>query len=227
MNKELLQPNIEYPKHTCDVVVFDVDSTLVDIEGLDWLADYKNIGDSVKELTNQSMNGTMDFQQAMTQKMEALAPSRAEFDLLGHIYCEHLVDGAQEVVSTLQTMGKEVWLLTGNFRPAVEKLAKKLNIPFNHILCNDVYFDAYGAYKGFDMTNELTHNGGKAQKMKQIAQSNKKIVFIGDGATDLEAKNEVSLFIGFGGIVRRPNVHAGADVYIAERSLMPLLHMLS
>ncbi len=210
-----------------DAVVFNVDSTLVTIEGLDWLADYKGVSEKVKVFTKKSMEGDIDFNTAMRQKMGAIAPSYADLELLGQVYCEQIVTGAEEVISLLQAKGMEVWILTGNFQPAVGLLAKKLKIPQRRVICNQVFFGSEGQYLGFDAESELSHNGGKAKKIQIVGDyKGKRIAFVGDGMTDLEVKDRVSLFVGFGGVAQRDIVKKNADFYISEPSLRPLLEIL-
>lgn len=58
-----------------DAIVFDLDSTLVKIEGLDWLAKHKNKGREVSILTKKSMEGKIDFHESMIKKMKLISPS--------------------------------------------------------------------------------------------------------------------------------------------------------
>ena len=218
------------PKNRCqfDAVVFDVDSTLVTFEGLDWLADYKGKGQEVIKLTMKSMEGHIDFNTAMVQKMQLLAPSYADLVKLGEVYCQNIVAGAQEVVSVLHSWDTEEWILTGNFQPAVGILAQKLGIPPNRIICNQVFFGSNGEYLGFDANSELSQNGGKAKKIKMVAdREGKRIAFVGDGMTDLEVKDHVTLFIGFGGVAERDIVKQRADLYISEPSLKQILRIVA
>lgn len=229
MNKELyahhpdrlMQPE---GRREYDAVVFDVDSTLVTIEGLDWLAANKGRAHEVVGLTKKSMDGLMDFHEAMVKKMQLLAPTYEDFLRLGNAYCDHIVPGAAEVIAKIRKMGKEVWIMSGNFRPAVAILAAKLGIAPDMVLCNQVFFDKHGNYNGFDAQNPLARNGGKAEKIQDVMQQKeKRIVFIGDSATDLDVKGHVALFVGFGGVVERDIVKQQADYYINELNMTPLL----
>lgn len=212
-----------------DTVVFDVDSTLVTIEGLDWLAKHKGCEREVVELTKRSMDGLMDFHDAMTEKMRILAPNHEDFVRLGLEYCRSLVPGAAETVARLKKLDKEVWLMSGNYAPAVTILADRLGIDPAHVLCNRVFFDAAnGDYLGFDAENPLAKNGGKAAKIREVLQGKRKrIVFVGDSATDLDVQNHVSLFVGFGGVVTRDIVKQHADRFIGERNLLPVLDIVA
>ncbi len=216
------QPELEF-----EAIVFDVDSTLVDIEGLDWLARHKGCADSVVALTKRSMDGQMDFGEAMKQKMAILAPSQAELEKLGAAYCDHVVAGAREVINEIHHQGKEVWILTGNFDVAVHILAHHLGIPRDRVICNHVYFDEQGAYAGFDQRHPLAKNGGKAIEIQKVLdEKGKRIAFIGDGITDLDVQPYVDLFVGFGGVVTRDIIKKKADAYISTPNLLELLPIL-
>ena len=120
-----------------DIVIFDLDSTLVTIEGLDWLADQKKIGAKIKFLTRQAMEGKIDMLSVMETKMAAIAPSYNDLVKLGNHYCHSFVEDTQEIIGALQTLGKEVWIITGNFKPAVTIAAKCLEIPEENVICKD------------------------------------------------------------------------------------------
>lgn len=215
------------PKKKFDIIVFDLDSTLVKIEGLDWLADYVGKGNEVSKLTVDSMEGHIDFNTAMVKKMQLISPSYTDLVRLGKVYCQNIVAGAAETVSVLHTLGKEVWILTGNFQPAVGILARKLKIPANHIICNKIFFTSTGKYASFDEDNPLSRNGGKAKRIIDVANGKKKkVVYVGDSITDLEVKGHISLFVGFGGVIERKIVKEKADVYFDHPSLIPLLKIV-
>ncbi len=222
-------PNrLKTPEHgkPFDVVVFDLDSTLVAIEGLDWLAAHKHREQDVVSLTKKSMDGQMDFREAMRRKMAILSPSEEDMKRLGEAYGDHIVPGAREVIEALHAQGKEVWIVTGNFEPAVGMIAAKLGIPAQRVVCNHLYFDSQKHYAGFDQDNPLAGNGGKALVLKHTLGRDKRIVFVGDGMTDLEVKDHVSLFVGFGGVAEREMVKRKADCYISSFSLIPLLSII-
>ncbi len=90
----------------------------------------------------------------------------------------------------------------------------------------DLFFDEQGNYSGFDEQNRLTQNRGKIEVVQDLAGQGKRTVFVGDGVTDLEAGETVDLFIGFGGVVRRPEVEKKAKYYITCPSLAGILPIL-
>lgn len=206
-----------------DIIIFDVDSTLAVIEGLDWLAEKKGRKSEVSGFTKRSMEGLMGFREAMEKKMKIISPARRDLTALGEKYCQSLTPGAEDVIRFLHKLDKQVWLLTGNFQPAVGILAKKLGVPAARILCNEVYFDSLGNYAGFNSGNKLARNNGKAETIKELFSDKKKVAFIGDSVTDLEAKEYVRMFIGFGGVAERKAVREKADYYIGKQDLFPVL----
>ncbi len=206
-------------------IVFDLDSTLVKIEGLDWLANRLGKLDSLAELTKLSMDGKISFKEAMKIKMSAMSPSVKDLQALGRAYSKSLVEDAKKVIQALQLSGKEVWILTGNFQPAVGIAAATLGIQEENIICNEIYFDSNGKYKGFNIKHPLSANGGKAIMLKKYLQ-NHKVVFIGDGYTDLEIQNDVDLFVGYGGVAERQYVKLNSKIYITCESTAPLLEII-
>lgn len=210
-------------------IIFDLDSTLVKLEGLDWLAERAGKGDKLRPLTVKSMNGKLDFHKAMIVKMLAISPSYQDLVELGRKYCESLVEDVRGVIDALHYLGKQVWLLTGNFQPAVGILGKFLGISDKRIICNKIIFDKNGNYIGFNDKSPLAYNGGKARMIKEMfggRRGRKRIVFVGDGLTDLEASHTVDLFIGYGGVIKRDYVKRNSDFYIDSKSMFPLLDLV-
>lgn len=210
-------------------IFFDVDSTLVDFEGLDYLAQLKGLGDELSKITSQAMNGELAMNQAMNLKMEKIRPSLQEMKHLGEKYIECLVPGAVETLNQLKQRGYGIWLITGNFLPAVHILARHLNIAPENVLANEIFFDEGGKYLGYDAKHPLANNGGKAMLIREIVgelELSDETIMVGDSATDLEAKSVVDLFIGFGGVVERESVQKNADLYIVENDLRAVLDHL-
>jgi len=191
---------------------FDVDSTLVTIEGIDVLADGNP---EIAKLTDAAMNGEIPLDQVYAKRLEMIRPSKNHVEQLGATYVRSLVDGAKETISTLQDNGVIVHLVTAGIEQAVRPLADVLNIRNVHAV--KLTFDADGNYADFDRRSFLTRPGGKELVVRDIrARSHGKAAFIGDGISDLEAKPAVDLFIGFGGVVVRPRVKENADLYVTD-----------
>ena len=191
---------------------FDVDSTLVTIEGIDILAG----GDpEIARLTDAAMNGEIPLDQVYAKRLEAIRPARAQIDQLAKTYIESIVGGAKETIAELQRRGVIVHLVTAGIEQAIRPLADVLSIRNVHAV--SLRFDANGNYEDFDRRSFLTKPGGKELVVRDVrARSHGRAVFIGDGVSDLEAKPAVDLFVGFGGVVVRPRVKENADRYITR-----------
>jgi phosphoserine phosphatase len=191
---------------------FDVDSTLVTIEGIDVLADGNP---EIAKLTDAAMNGEIPLDQVYAKRLEMIRPSKDRVERLGAMYVRSLVDGAKETIATLQENGVIVHLVTAGIEQAIRPLADALNVRNVHAV--KLEFDANGNYAAFDRRSFLTRTGGKELVVRDIrARSHGKAAFIGDGVSDLEAKPAVDLFIGFGGVVVRPRVKENADLYVTN-----------
>jgi len=200
---------------------FDVDSTLVTIEGIDVLA---GGNPAIAKLTDAAMNGEIPLDQVYAKRLEMIRPSKDRVEQLGAAYVRSLVDGAKETIATLQDNGVIVHLVTAGIEQAIRPLADALNVRNVHAV--RLTFDADGNYADFDRRSFLTRPGGKELVVRDIrARSHGKAAFIGDGISDLEAKPAVDLFIGFGGVVVRPRVKENADLYVTNLRAV-LQHLL-
>jgi phosphoserine phosphatase len=195
-------------------IFFDVDSTLVTIEGIDVLA---NGNPEIAALTDAAMNGEIPLDQVYAKRLEIIRPTRVAVDDLASTYIRSIVDGAQETIAALQNAGAVVHLITGGIEQAILPLAITLRVPERNVHAVSLRFDANGAYEDFDRRSFLTRSGGKELVVRDIrARSHGKAAFIGDGVSDLEARPAVDLFIGFGGVVIRPRVKENADVFVTN-----------
>lgn len=204
------------------VVCFDCDSTLSKIEGIDELAKRKGLGAAMAELTDAAMNGVLPLEAVYEQRLAHIRPQQDDMHWLAQLYIAERVDGAVDVISALQQAGKQVHIISGGLRPALLPLATLLGVDHAHVHAVDIYFNDDGSYHDFDRLSPLAKSGGKALLVKQLTHYGR-LVMVGDGKTDVEAKQAGAFFIGFGGVVSRDVVREHADVFISEASLMPVL----
>ena len=205
-------------------VFFDVDSTLVTIEGIDVLA---NGNPEIVRLTNAAMNGEVPLDEVYAKRLEIIRPTRADIDALGRRYIASLVDGAAETIAALQSAGVVVHLVTAGIAQAIAPLADALQIPPRAVHAVPLQFDADGNYADFDRRSFLARPGGKELVVRAILTRSKgKAAFVGDGVSDLETRPAVDLFIGFGGVAARDRVRAEADVFVEEPTLRAVLPYL-
>lgn len=206
-------------------VFFDVDSTLVTIEGIDVLAAGNP---EVVRLTDAAMNGEIALDQVYGRRLEIIRPTPAQIEDLGRQYIASMVAGAAETIATLREAGADIHLVTAGIEQAILPLAQHCGIAPRAVHAVKLIFDDAGRYVDFDRRSLLTRPGGKELVVRSImARSKGKSAFIGDGVTDLETKPAVDLFIGFGGVIARPAVKENATVWIGEPALTAVLpHLL-
>jgi phosphoserine phosphatase len=205
-------------------VLFDVDSTLVTIEGIDVLA---GGNPEIAKLTEAAMNGDVPVDQVYAKRLEIIRPTRAAIDALGMTYVNSLVDGAADAVTKLREAGAHIHLVTAGISQAIAPLAVRLGVPERAVHAVTIRFDDLGNYADFDRQSPLTRAGGKELVVRDIrARSKGKAAFVGDGVTDLETKDAVDLFIGFGGVHVRARVKENAGVYVTDFQSV-LSHLIS
>jgi phosphoserine phosphatase len=206
---------------------FDCDSTLSTIEGVDELT--RKLGPALRAelhaLTEQAMEGARPLADVYVDRLGALAPTRAELDVVGGFYIDNLVPDAAATIAALQALGKQVGIISGGLRQPVSILATHLGIPDAHVHAVPLLFDQRGAYRDFDRSSPLWRNLGKVEVLRRLPASHRPVLFMGDGVTDLEAAAVVDLFVGFGGVKRRARVAAEAAVYLTDPSLAGVLRV--
>jgi len=206
-----------------DYVLFDCDSTLSSLEGIDELAKQIGVYDQLAPLTQAAMEGKIKLDEVYKKRLELIRPDKQAIEWLAQRYIETLVTDADVVIEKLQEVNKQIHIISGGLRQAILPLAKKLNIAELNVHAVDVYFDSNETYTGFDEQSPLARSGGKSVVSQQIIGESGKAVLIGDGVTDLEAQNERVNFIGFGGVVTRDLVYNQSIDYIEQATLLPLL----
>ncbi|CAI7995168.1 Phosphoserine phosphatase [Geodia barretti] len=199
-----------------DAVCFDVDSTLIRIEGIDQLARLCGAEERVTELTRQAMGGSLTFRESLSQRLNIIRPSRDQIEKFKSLHTPDtiLTPDVQRLVKLLFQRGAEIYLVSGGFREVIEPLADHLGIPRDHVFANKLLFTENGEYRGFDESQPTSRSGGKPTVVAEIKKKHKTVVMIGDGATDMEASPPADLFIGFGGNVVREKVKEGASWFV-------------
>lgn len=206
-----------------DVICFDCDSTLSRVEGVDELARRRGLFEEVAALTDKAMNGELALEDVYGRRLELIKPDKEAMDWLAELYIAEIVDGAAETIKTLFEHGKQVHIISGGLRQAILPLAALLKIPASHVHAVDVLFDNQGRYQDFARHSPLAVSGGKARICCRLRMQHASLAMIGDGKTDLEAKQAGAYMIGFGGVVKRPLVAAEADVFVPDSSLTAIL----
>ncbi len=209
-----------------DIICFDCDSTLSKIEGIDELGRHVDKFDEMVVLTNAAMNGELALEDVYGKRLDLIKPDKSQIDWLADLYIAEIVEGVESVFSTLLGQGKQLHIISGGIRQAILPLAKKLGLPENRVHAVNVLFNEEGLYQDFDQQSPLAKTGGKAVICQQINNSNVAMAMIGDGKTDLEAKQAGAKVIGFGGVMQRNIVVEQADFFVKEASLEAVLPFL-
>jgi phosphoserine phosphatase len=201
-------------------VVFDCDSTLARIEGIDELAG--PFAAEISALTDAAMQGEVALEEVYGRRLAIIRPTRAQVEALGRDYVAALVPDAREVVAALLWLGKTVRILSGGVRPAVDDVARALGLPLDAVTAVGLDFSADGSYVGYDSASPVARSGGKTEVIRGWNLPRPSLL-VGDGATDLEARPAVDAFAAYMGVAFRPAVAAGADFVLRGESLAPVL----
>jgi len=204
-------------------ILFDCDSTLSAIEGVDELARRAGLGESLARLTAEAMSGETPLEAIYARRLDLIRPQQEDINWLAQRYIEQCVDGAAETIERLLGLHKQVHIISGGLRQAILPLAAKLGLAPANVHAVTLLLDAQGSYAGFDPSSPLARTGGKAEICRQLLASGDRAVMIGDGITDAETLQAGADFIGFGGVVCRKAVKERATFYVGEDSLLATL----
>lgn len=208
------------------LVIFDCDSTLTRIEGVDELARRQGVEAEIAALTAAAMEGRAALEQVYSKRLERLRPDQSAMEWLGQRYIDELVTGAHEIIQALCDHNVEIHIISGGFLPAVSRLASELGLRADQVHAVALRFAPDGSYLGFDTTSPLTRSGGKRIVCAALMRRFGKCAAIGDGITDLEMQDAGADFIGFGGVVERVAVKQRAERYVRGGDLRDVLPFL-
>lgn len=200
------------------LLIFDCDSTLSSIEGIDELGRARGPETfaRIEAMTNDAMNGKLPVQAVFGRRLEIIQPEQKDIAAIGQLYIETVEPTALTALASARAAGWTPMILSGGFRPIIRPLADFLGI--ERVEAVDLFFDAQGRYTGFDEAYPTTRSGGKPEMVARLrAELNpSKIVMVGDGVSDLETKPVVDLFVGFGRYVAREKVKRESAVFITS-----------
>jgi len=207
------------------LILFDCDSTLSAIEGVDELARVRGpeAFARVEALTNDAMDGKVAVEAVFGERLRIIRPGSADVAAVGQRYLDTIEPTAVATLAALRAAGWDVVILSGGFRQAIRPLADHLGVA--RVEAVDLFFDAAGDYVGFDEAYPTTRSGGKPEVVRALKAELRpeRVVMVGDGVSDLETKPEVDLFVGFGRYVAREKVRAGAARFVMSLDELPAL----
>lgn len=214
------------PVEPMDVISFDCDGTLSQIEGIDVLAHQNHVGDEVEKLTAQAMNETGITAELYKKRLSLVKPSRTQLIQLGQEYYYHRTLDVIPVIEALMSLNKFVYILSAGLNPSVKIFGALLGISEEYIFAVDIYFDKEGNFKDYDHGSPTSGLSGKHDIIKCIKEKHEKVAHVGDGMNDYEVNIIADRFIGYGGVSYREKIAKLCDYYIKSSSLVSLLPLV-
>ena len=205
------------------LICFDMDSTLIQTECIDELAERAGVGAEVRAITESAMRGEIDFKESFTRRVALL--KGLDVSVMRDI-AEHLpiTEGVDRLMSVLKRCGYKIAILSGGFTYFGEYLQRKYGI--DYVYANELEIDEAGKLTG-RYVGDVVDGHRKAELLKLIAQVEKvnlaQTIAVGDGANDLPMISAAGLGIAFHA---KPRVVATAKQSINTIGLDGVLYFL-
>ncbi|MEO6346442.1 MAG: phosphoserine phosphatase SerB [Aquaticitalea sp.] len=204
------------------LVCFDMDSTLIQAEVIDKLAELAGVGDEVKAITELAMHGEIDFNESFISRMKLLKGLNE--DVLHDVAINlPITKGARRLIDTLKKYGFKTAILSGGFAYFGNYLQKELGI--DYVYANQLEIKD-GKLTG-NCIGEIVDGNKKAEYLKEIAMKEgidiSQTIAVGDGANDLPMLNLAGLGIAFHA---KPTVKNNAQSAISSIGLDGVLYLL-
>jgi len=206
------------------LLVTDMDSTLINIECIDEIADFINVKPQVSEITEAAMRGEINFETSLRRRIALLKGLRE--DALIHVYEERLRPnpGAEVMIAGLKSRGIKIALVSGGFTYFTEKLKERLGLDYT--LANTLEFE-HGKLTG-EIHGHIVGAEAKAnfllEKCRELGIKPSQAVAMGDGANDLVMMKEAGLSIAYHA---KPKVQAQAHSALNHCGLDGVLGLLN
>lgn len=204
------------------LIVFDVDSTLIQGEVIEMLAARAGVEGKVAQITEAAMRGELDFEESLRERVATLAglPARVVDEVAEQI---ELTPGARTTLRTLRRLGYHCGVVSGGFRQVIEPLAEDLMLDFvaaNHLEIVD------GVLTG-RVTGTVVDRPGKAKALRDFAAAfgvpMEQTVAVGDGANDIDMLTAAGLGVAFNA---KPALREVADASLSHPYLDTVLFIL-
>jgi phosphoserine phosphatase len=204
------------------LIVFDVDSTLIQQEVIEMLAARAGAEEAVSAITDAAMRGELDFAESLHQRVGTLAGLPAE--VLDEVADDvELTPGARTTIRTLRRLGYHVGVVSGGFRQVIQPLADELMLDF---VAANVLEVVDGKLTG-RVVGEIVDRAGKAKALRDFASQAgvpmAQTVAVGDGANDIDMLAAAGLGIAFNA---KPALRKVADASLSHPYLDTVLFLL-
>lgn len=206
------------------LLVADMDSTLIEQECIDELADAVGLKPQVAEITERAMRGEIDFEPALRERA-ALLKGLPAAETIAKVLDERitLTPGGRTLVATMRANGAHAALVSGGFTAFAEDIARRLG--FDEARANTLEIDGAGLLTGL-VTEPILGRDAKLAALKQLAEAQgldlADTLAVGDGANDLAMVQAAGLGVAFHA---KPAVASAAQVRIDHGDLTALLYL--
>ncbi|RKT83137.1 phosphoserine phosphatase [Saccharopolyspora antimicrobica] len=204
------------------LVVFDVDSTLIQGEVIEMLAARAGCEDQVREVTERAMRGELDFAESLRQRVAVLEglPASVLDDVAAEL---ELTAGARTTIRTLRRLGFHTGVVSGGFTQIIDQLVDELGLDFS--AANELEV-VDGKLTG-RVIGEIVDRAGKAKALRRFAESfgvpAAQCVAVGDGANDIDMLSAAGLGVAFNA---KPALREVADTALSHPFLDAVLFVL-
>jgi phosphoserine phosphatase len=204
------------------LIVFDVDSTLIQGEVIEMLAERAGAGEAVAAITDAAMRGEIDFAESLHQRVATLAGLSAEVidEVADRV---ELTPGARTTIRTLRRLGFHCGVVSGGFRQVIDPLAHELMLDF--VAANELEV-IDGRLTG-RVVGPIIDRAGKAKALRDFATQAgvpmEQTVAVGDGANDIDMLNAAGLGVAFNA---KPALREVADASLSHPYLDTVLFIL-
>lgn len=209
------------------LLCLDCDSTLSAIEGIDELARLRgpDCFRAIEQMTRDAMDGKIALDDIFARRLDLIRPTSAEAAAIGAHYIREVEPTARVTLDAARAAGWTPVIVSGGYTQAIAPLAAFLGI--GRVEAVALRFDAAGNYSGYDTAHPAARRGGKPEIVRALRRelAPTRVVAVGDGVSDLEVRDEVDLFVGFGRYAERAAVKAGAHRFV--RSLDQIVSLFA
>ena len=205
------------------LVVFDVDSTLIQDEVIELLAEVAGKRAEVAEVTERAMRGELDFAESLRERVATLAglPESVFKDVYDRI---RPTVGVEDAIAAIHAVGGKVGAVSGGFTEILAPLAARLNLDYYR--ANDL--EVVDSKLTGRVLGRIIDRVAKAEALQEWAQLSgtplDRTVAVGDGANDLDMMAVAAIGVAFNA---KPIVREKADVVIERQDLRDLIPLLS
>jgi len=204
------------------LVVMDVDSTLIQQEIIELLADYAGVMPEVREITEQAMSGNLDFRQSLERRVGLLEGLSDEIFQWLKPQIE-LTPGVQELIAAVHRLDGKIGAVSGGFSQVLEPLANEIGL--DYWMANSL--EVRDAKLTGSLVGSVIDAEAKATALKSWATESgislEKTIAIGDGANDIPMLKCAGYAVAFR---PKPVLRQYADLVIEENSLISLIEIL-